>query len=218
MALITIVLADDHEVVRQGLRALLEREPGFSLVGETGDGLEAVRLVELLNPKVLVIDLMMPGLGGLEVTRRVVTKNSHTRVIVLSMYSNEAYVAEALKNGASGYVLKCSPAATLVRAIKEVASGRRYFGPPLSEEDIEAYMRRSSAAPLDLYETLTNREREVLQLTAEGHTSTEIATRLSISPRTVETHRANLMGKLGLDNQSDLVRYALRRGLLQLGE
>jgi two-component system, NarL family, response regulator NreC len=212
----TIVLADDHHLVRQGLRALLESEPGFRLLGETGDGLQAVRLVERLQPNVLITDVIMPGLNGLEVTRQVAKSAPQTRVIVLSMHSNDAYVVEALKNGAAGYVLKDSQASDLVQAVKEVTAGRRYLSPPLSERELELYRKKIEDAPEDPYETLTNREREVLQMVAEGRTSAEIAERLFISPRTAEGHRANVMRKLGLQNHSELVRYALKRGILPL--
>lgn len=214
--MITIVLADDHQVVRQGLRALLKAEADFSVVGEAGDGLEALQQVEQLKPNVLVLDLMMPGLNGLEVCRQLSKHAPHTHIVVLSMYSNEAYVLEALGNGASAYVLKDSSSADLVRAVHEVAAGRRYLSPPLSDRAIEAYQEKAKAAALDKYETLTTREREVMQLSAEGHTSTEIAARLGISSRTAETHRSNLMHKLGLHTQADLIRYALRRGIIPM--
>lgn len=218
MSRTTIVLADDHQVVRQGLRAVLEAEPDFSIIGEAGDGLEAVRLVERLKPNVLVLDLMMPGLSGLEATRQVCQRLPNTRVVILSMHASEGYVLEALRNGAAGYVLKNASAADLVQAVRNVAAGRRYLSPPLSDTAIEAYVRKAQSTPLDSYETLTTREREVLQLAAEGHPNPHIAARLFISPRTVETHRANLMRKLGLRSQSDLVRYALRRGIVPPGE
>lgn len=214
--MITIVLADDHHIVRQGLRALLEAESDFSVVGEAGDGLEALRLADQLNPNVLVLDLMMPGLNGLEVARQMSKHAPQTRIVVLSMYSNEAYVLEALGNGASAYVLKDSSSADLVHAVREVAAGRRYLSPPLSDRAIEAYQEKAKAATLDKYETLTTREREVLQLAVEGHTSTEIAARLGISSRTAEAHRSNLMHKLGLHTQADLIRYALRRGIIPM--
>lgn len=211
----TIVVAEDHRVVRQGLRLLLEAESGFTVVGEAGDGLEAVRLVDRLQPDVLVLDLMMPGLGGLEVTRQV-NQRSHTRVIILSMHSDEPYVLEALRNGAAGYVLKGSSATDLTRAVREAMVGRRYLSPPLSERAIEAYSQKAQATALDTYETLTNREREMLHLAAEGRSNTEIAALLSISTRTVETHRSNAMRKLSLHTQTDLIRYALRRGILPM--
>ena len=215
---VSILLADDHPVVRQGLRALLEGESDFRIIGEVGDGLEASQLAERLQPDVLVLDLMMPGLNGLEVARQVSQRSPRTRIVILSMHSNEAYVLEALRNGATGYVLKDSSAADLVRAVREVTAGRRYLSPPLSERAIEAYTQKAKVAALDLYETLTTREREVLHLAAEGHTNREIADRLHISPRTVEVHRANMMHKLGLRTQTDLIRYALRRGILPMEE
>jgi two-component system, NarL family, response regulator NreC len=213
-----ILLADDHHIVRQGLRALLQSEPHFQLAGEAGDGLEAVRLAEKLKPDVLITDMMMPGLNGLEVTRQVTKSLPRTKVIILSMYTNDAYVFEALKNGASGYVLKDSQASDLIQAVREVIAGRRYLSPPLSERALELYMRRVETVPDDPYELLTDREREVLQLVAEGCTSAEIAHRLFISPRTAEGHRANLMRKLGLQNHTDLVRFALKRGILPLDQ
>lgn len=212
----TIVLADDHHVVRQGLRALLETEPDFRVVGEAGDGLETAQLIERLQPDVLVLDLMMSGLGGLEVTRLATKHSPRTHVVILSMHADEAYVLEALKNGAAAYVLKGSSAADLVQAVREVAAGRRYLSQPLSERAIERYVQKAESTVRDIYDTLTTREREVLHLAAEGLTNAEIADRLSISPRTAETHRANLMRKLGLRTQTDLVRYALRRGILPI--
>lgn len=216
MSLTTIVLADDHRVVREGLRALLAAEPDFSVVAEAADGLDTVNLVGRLKPNVLVVDLMMPGLSGLEVTRQVRQRLPRTHIVILSMYANEAYVLEALRNGAAAYVLKDSSAADLVHAVREVVAGRRYLSPPLSERAIETYAEKAKSTSLDPYETLTTRERQVLHLAAEGHTNTEIGDRLSISPRTVETHRANLMRKLGLDTQTDLIRYALQRGIIPL--
>jgi DNA-binding NarL/FixJ family response regulator len=212
----TILLADDHHVVRLGLRALLEAEPGFEVIGEATDGLETSRMVETLKPEVLIVDLMMPGLNGLEVTRQVSQRTHQTRIIILSMHANEAYVLEALRNGASAYVLKDSRADDLVNAVREVMEGRRYLSPPLSERAINSYIRQANESTLDPYETLTNREREVLNLAAQGCNATEIAQKLSISGRTAETHRANLMRKLDLHTQTDLIRYALRRGIIAL--
>jgi len=218
MSKTTIVLADDHAVLRQGLRALLDTEADLTVVGEAASGLEVTSLVGRLKPDVLIVDLMMPGLNGLEVIRQVGKRFPRTRVVVLSMYANEAYVLEALKNGATGYVLKGSGAAELVQAVREVGAGRRYLGPPLSERAMDIYLQKTESRGMDLYEMLTTREREVLQLVAEGRTNAEIAERLSISPRTVEIHRANLMRKLGLHTQTDLVRYAIRRGILPLDD
>jgi two-component system response regulator NreC len=216
MRMTTIVLADDHHIVRHGLRSLLEAEPDFSVVGETGDGLEAAQLVERLQPDVLVLDMMMPGLNGLEVTRQVGQRSRRTHVVILSMHANEAHVLEALRAGAAAYVLKESTYAELVRAVREAVAGRRYLSPPLSERAIEAYLKKAESAALDPYEMLTAREREVLHLVVEGHTSAEIADRLFVSRRTVETHRANLMRKLGLSTHTDLIRYALQRGILPM--
>jgi two-component system response regulator NreC len=213
---VSIVLADDHPVVRRGMRTLLESEADFSIVGEAGDGLETVRLVERLEPNVLVLDLMMPGLSGLEVLRIARQRSPQTRIVVLSMYSDNGFIAEALRNGATGYVLKGCTEENVVRAVRDAAAGRRYLSPPVSEIAIDAYIKQAQAGPFDPHETLTAREREVLQSAAEGKTCAEIAARLHISQRTVENHRASLMRKLGLQNQTELVRYALRRRLIPL--
>lgn len=210
----TIVLADDHHLVRQGLRLLLETEADFEIVGEAGDGLEAVQLIERVQPEIAVIDLMMPNLSGLETARQVSQLSPATRVIVLSMYANKAYVLEALRNGASGYVLKKSTADELVRAIREVAAGRRYLSAPFSEEAIELYLRKADESKTEPADLLTSRQREVLHLIVDGHTNAEIAALLFISPRTVEKHRAELMNKLGAHSQAELIRYALQRGIL----
>ncbi len=214
MSKTTVVLADDHAVVRRGLRAVLEATEDFAILEEVADGLQVPDAVERLRPNVLVLDLMMPGLNGLEITRRVCHRCPQTRVIILSMHADESYVLEALKNGAVGYVLKEASATDLAQAVREVAAGRRYLSQSLSERALAAYAEKAQAAPPDPYESLTTREREVLQLSAEGHSGPEVATRLGISFRTVETHRANFMRKLGLQGQTDLIRYALRRGIL----
>lgn len=214
----TVVLADDHHILRQGLRTLLEAAADCSVIGEEADGLKVVDLVDRLRPDVLLLDVSMPGLNGLEITRQIVRRGLKTRVVILSMHANETYVREALRNGAAGYVLKDADPAEMVRAIREVKAGRRYLSGSLSERAIEAYTQQAQGAPADLYETLTTREREVLQLAAESSSIAEIAARLGISPRTVETHRENLMRKLGLESQTDLIRYALRRGILPLDD
>lgn len=211
---ITIVLGDDHKVIIRGLRALLEGQPGFSVIGEAADGLKIVELVERLKPDVLVLDLMMQGLSGFDVTRRVTKRLPKTRVVILSMYSSEAHVVEALRSGAVAYVVKDASAEELVSAIREAAAGRRYLSAPFSNDLIETYLKRPGS--VDPYETLTPREREVLHLVAEGLTSSEIAARLFISPRTAESHRANLMRKLGLRSRTDLVRFAFQRGIVPL--
>jgi DNA-binding NarL/FixJ family response regulator len=213
---ISILLADDHRIVREGLCALLKAEPDFSVVGAAGDGLEALEMVRKLRPDVAVLDLMMRGLNGLEAARQISKQMPHTRLIILSMYDDEGFVLEALANGVSAYVLKDAGSSDLVQAVREVAAGHRYLSPPLSDRAIEAYQQIANAGTLDKYETLTSREREVLQLTVEGHTNSEIATRLGISIRTAETHRSRLMHKLSVHTQADLIRFALRRGIIAL--
>ena len=217
--MITTVLADDHPIVRQGLKALLEGQDGCRVVGEAADGLEALDQIARLRPQVAVIDLMMPGLGGLEVVRRAAQAAPETRLIVLSMHADESYVLEALRNGAVGYVLKATATGNLIEAVHAVVAGRRYLSPPLAEVVTDAYLRLAAAPPgqPDRYDLLTGREREVLQLAAEGHGNVEIGERLAISPRTAETHRTNLLRKLRLKGQTDLVRFAVARGLIEAG-
>jgi two-component system, NarL family, response regulator NreC len=212
--MINIILADDHQVVRKGLKALLSVEQDFNVVGEAGDGLEALKLVEQLQPSILVLDLMMSGINGLEVTRQLSKKYPDTGIVILSMHSNEAYVLEALRSGAKAYILKESSPDELVHAIREVSSGRRYLSSPLSERAIEAYTQKTEAKTTDPFDQLTTREREILQLAAQGCTNTEIANRLFISPRTVETHRTNLMRKLELHNHSQLIQFAIQHGVI----
>jgi DNA-binding NarL/FixJ family response regulator len=215
---ISIILADDHPVVHRGMQALLERERDFSIVGVAADGLETVGLTERLKPDVLVLDLMMPGLSGLEVLRILRERSPQTRIVILSMHSSSAFVVQALQNGAAGYVLKESTEENLVHAVREAAAGRRFLSPPVTEIAINTYIEQSKTGPFDPHETLTPRQREVLQLAAEGKTNAEIAERLNISQRTVENHRATLMHRLGLRNQTELIRYAIRRGLIPLDE
>ena len=216
MSALTIVLADDHPVVRGGLRTLLEVELGAQVIGEAADGLMALQLVEQLQPDLLVVDLMMPGLTGLEVVRRVHQRVPHTRAVVLSMHADEAYVLEALRAGAIGYVLKESQAAEFVQAVREAAAGRRYLSSALSERIITTYIEQVGAPVTDPYELLTERERDVLHLAARGLTAQEIAERLELSTRTVETYRTSVLRKLALRNQTDLIRYALKRGIISL--
>jgi two-component system response regulator NreC len=211
-----ILLADDHQVVIDGLKALLSGEPDMQVIGQATDGLQVLPRVLELKPEVLVLDLMMPGLGGLEVARQMRDRAPDTKVIVLSMHANDAYVVEALRNGAAGYVLKQADARALIDAIRAVRSGARYLSPPLSEEKLERWQLDAKAAPLDLYDTLSTREREVLQLAAEGLTSAAIGERLAIGKRTVETHRANLQRKLGVSTHADLVRFAVKKGLVSV--
>ncbi|MFV9504256.1 MAG: response regulator [Oscillochloridaceae bacterium umkhey_bin13] len=211
-----VVIADDHELVRTGVRTLLEQELPCEIVGEAASGNEAITLVRDLSPHVLVTDMVMPGLSGLEVVRQVQQQAPATRVVVFSMHGDEGYVREALRAGATGYVLKESLSVELVTAIQYALDGRRYVSPLLSERILDAFAQPALQDSFDPYQRLTEREREVLLGTAQGRTSIEIAEQLAISPRTVESHRANLMRKLGLRTIADLVRYAVRRGLIAL--
>jgi DNA-binding NarL/FixJ family response regulator len=213
-----IVLADDHQLVRQGIRALLQAEADMHVVGEAGDGLVALDMVERLRPDLLVADLMMPGLGGLELTRQALRRSPRTRVVILTMHAAEPFVREALEHGASAYVLKDAGIAELVRAIRETSLGRRYLSPPLSDRAVTAYARSARTARIggDPYERLTSRERQVLHLAAEGLGNAAIAERLGISVRTAETHRARVRSKLSLRSQTELVRWALDRGVVAL--
>lgn len=213
--MIRLVLADDHDVVRTGLRLLLEVEPDFKVIGEAEDGETALSVVARLEPDVLVLDLVMPGLGGMEVARRVRSGHRGTRVVILSMHADEHYVADALASGADGYVLKRSTGAHLASAIRAAVRGERYLSPPLSAQRLEAYLSRAgSTAALDPLERLTAREHEVLSLAAQGRSLNDIAEQLGISRWTAESHRRNLMGKLGLHSQTELVRFALDRGVI----
>jgi len=212
--IITVVLAEDHHVVRQGLKALLEAEPDVRVVGEASDGIEAAELTERMKPSVLLLDLLLPGLGGIDVARRVSKRSPRTKVVVLSMHTNEEHAVAALRSGASAYLTKNASGSELLLAIREACAGRRYLSAPFSSAAITSYQAESGQASTDPYETLTNREREVLHLAAEGHSNASIAGRLKISPRTVETHRAKALHKLGIRGQTDLVLYAVQRGLL----
>jgi len=207
-----VVLADEATAVRQAVRCLLELEADLDVVAETGDGLEVVALVDRVKPDVLVLDILMPGLNGLDATLQVRQRVPRCAVVLFSRVTSEWHVAEALRNGAAGYVLKQGDARELVKAIRTVTRGRRYVATDFPDDLVQAWIRRARGG--DLYDRLTNREREVLQLAAEGHSSRDIAERLSISARTAETHRANVMQKLRLKNQTALVRYALARGIL----
>jgi DNA-binding NarL/FixJ family response regulator len=210
----TVVLADDHELVRRGLRGLLEAEPDCRILAEATDGLAAVQAVAKFKPTALFLDLSLPRLHGLEVLRQVRVDSPHTKVIILSMHDDEPYVIEALRAGAMAYVLKGSDSSEIARAFHEVLAGRRFLSAPLSEWAINSLATRT-ADTTDPMQSLTAREREVLQLAAAGLGNPEIAERLFISPRTAETHRTNFMRKLGLQTQTDLVRFAIRKGIIE---
>ncbi len=210
----TLILADDHQILREALRMLLDMQPDLRVIAETGDGLEALQLTEKHRPDVLIVDMMMPGLSGLEVARRAKRASPATKVIVLSMHDTESYVVESLQAGVAGYVLKKSSSQELVFAIRQALAGNLFLSPPLNERAIQAYMQRAqdarTANPLD---ALTARELEVFQLAAEGLSNPQIAERLVLSVRTVEMHRSNLMRKLGLKTQTDLVKFAVVHGV-----
>ncbi len=210
-----ILLADDHGVVRKGLRFLLESEPGLEVVGEAADGRQAVNLAAELKPDVVVMDIAMPRLNGIEATRQVVRDRPEVSVIILSMYSDEEYLVRTLTAGAKGYLLKDSAEDELVRAIQSVSQGKPYFSPSISKALLEDYLRHLQQRGLtDSYDLLTDREKEVLQLLAVGKTNKEIATILDLSPYTVETHRNHIMQKLDLHNTAEIVLYAVRKKLV----
>jgi DNA-binding NarL/FixJ family response regulator len=207
---VSVLLADDHPVFRQGLRALLERER-FDVIGEASDGLEAIAMAERLQPQIVVIDLAMPALNGIDAAREIVKRAPRAKVILLTMYTEEHHVLEALRAGVKGCVSKSQAAEHLLQAIKDVSGGGVYLSPHVSGAVVQAYLARTELP----YEPLTPRERQVLQLIAEGKTTKETAAVLDVSVKTAETHRTNLMEKLDIHSTAGLVRYAIRRGLLQ---
>ncbi|HMZ50839.1 response regulator transcription factor [Candidatus Sumerlaeota bacterium] len=216
---IRLLVADDHTIVRQGLRKLLETEPGVEVVGEATDGRDAVTKAMDLMPDIVLMDLSMPGLHGLEATRQITKRLPKTRVLILSMHKNEAYVLQALQSGASGFVLKDSASEEVLTAIRSVSRGDSYLSPSISRVLIEDYLRLSTpgaGGAKSLYDTLTVREREIFQLLAEGLKNQEIAERLHVSVKTVETHRAHIMEKLNLNNIAELVKYSIEIGIVQL--
>ncbi len=215
MSRIRILLADDHTVVRQGLRKVLEERPDWEVVAEAGDGREAVRLAEQHKPDVAILDVAMPLLNGIEATRQMTKRVPNTRVLVLSMHADEAYVTQILQAGATGYLLKDSADVDLVQAVGEVAQGKSFFSPSIARVMLDDYVRQLADKGItDRYESLSEREREVFQLVAEGHSNKEVAELLCVSPATVETHRAHILQKLDLHGTAELVLYAVRRGVI----
>ncbi len=210
---IRMLLAEDHTIVRAGIRALLESLDGIEVVAEAGDGREAIRLIEIHAPDIVLMDIGMAGLNGLEATARIAKEFPQVHVVILSMYASEEYVLQALRAGAVGYLLKDADMAELEIAIRAVAREETYLSPAVSKHVVADYVRRVGGEPSSL-ERLTRRQREILQLIAEGHSTQEIAQMLSISVKTVETHRAQLMERLDIHDVASLVRYAIRMGLI----
>lgn len=212
---VRILLADDHTVMRAGLRALLERQPGLSVVAEAADGREAVKLAESEKPDIVVMDIAMSGLNGIEATRQIVAQNPRVHVIILSMHSDESYVLRALKAGARGYLLKDSAESDLLQGIRAVREGKSYFSPAVSRLLLEDYIRQlQHRGEEDSYDLLTPREREILQLIAEGRSNKDIANLLNLSVYTVETHRTRILQKLNLHTVPELILYAVRKGII----
>ena len=214
---IRVVLVDDHAMLREGLHAILAAQPDLDVVGQAADGLEALRLIDQLSPHVVVMDIAMPRMNGLEATRRIKKAHPDCGVLVLTQYQDREYILSVLKAGADGYILKKSAGADLARAIRAVSAGEPALDPSASRAVIDAFI--ASTAPVDGMEDvghLSDREREVLILIAEGYSNQQIAVTLNISPKTVEVHRGNIMAKAGLHSRTDLVKYAIRKGLVQI--
>jgi len=212
---IRILLADDHGIVRQGLRSVLSRDPLFQIVGEASNGREAVLLADSLNPNIVIIDIVMPELSGIEATAQIVKRNPSVCVIVLSMHSDETYLLRALNAGAKGYLLKDAAEVDLVRAVHSVSRGKPFFSPEITQVLLEDYVRFLQQRNLqDSYELLTDREKEVLQLLAHGKSNKEAAAALDLSTNTIESHRNSLMKKLNLHNTAEIVLYAVRKKII----
>ena len=210
-----ILLADDHGIVRRGMKSLLELEPGIEIVGEASDGAECLRLCETLKPDLAILDIAMPRLNGIEVAARALKENAQLKVIILSMYADESYVVRALSAGARAYLLKEATEEDLLPAVRAVAGGRSFFSPAVTRLLLEDYVRQLKQRGLeDSYHLLTDREKEVLQRLAEGRSNKEVASDLGVGLSTVETHRANLMQKLSLRNTAEIVLYAVRKGVI----
>ena len=213
--MIRIVIADDHRIMRSGLRLLLEREPDLKVVGEASDGRESVEMAARLEPDVMVMDVAMPNLNGIEAARQIGTRAAAVRIAILSMHSDESYVMRALSAGARAYLLKDSAEADLIAAIRAIHEGRSFFSPAISSMLKEDYIREMRARGAeDSYQLLTPREREILQMIAEGKTNKEVANILGLSLYTVETHRTHILQKLGLHSVPELILYAVRKGII----
>ncbi len=215
MTTLRILLGDDHVLVRQGIRKILEDRPEWEVVAEASDGREAVRQAETKHPQVAVLDIGMPLLNGIEATRQIVRRSPNIRVLILSMHANEGYIIQALKAGATGYLLKDSLDADLIRGVAAVAIGKSFFSPVVAKVMLDDYVRHLADKGIaDRFESLSQREREIFQLIAEGHSNKDIAELLSVSTATIETHRAHILQKLDVHNTAELVLYAVRRGVI----
>jgi two-component system, NarL family, response regulator NreC len=216
MSRLRILLADDHTVVRQGLRKILEARPQWEVVAEAADGREAVKQAEEVKPDVAIVDVAMPLLNGIEAVRQIARKAAGTRVLVLSMHNDEAYVTQMLRAGAAGYLLKDSADVDLLQAVEAVASGKSFFSPAIARVIADDYVRQlEDRGASDRYELLSEREREIFQLIAEGKTNKEIAALLFLSPSTVDTHRSRIMEKLDVHSAAEIVLYAVRKGVIR---
>lgn len=215
MPKLRLLLGDDHTLVRQGLRKILEERPDWEVVAEVGDGRDAIRRAVALKPDVAILDVGMPQLNGIDATQQIVRRVPGTRVLILSMHSDEAYVTRALHAGATGYMLKDSAGKDLLKGVASVAAGKSFFSPAVARLMLDDYVRRAAGVGVaDRYDSLSEREREIFQLIAEGRTSRNVAEVLDISPATVETHRAHILQKLDIHNTAELVLYAVRRGVI----
>jgi len=210
-----ILLADDHTLMRHGLRKIIEEQPEWEVVAETGDGREAVRLALELKPDVAILDIAMPLLNGIEATRQIARRAPPVRILILSMYSDESYIVQALRAGAHGYLLKDSADVDLIRAVTAVRQGKSFFSPVVAKVMLDDYVRRLADKGItDRFDSLSEREREIFQLIAEGHSNKEIADLINLSVSTVETHRAHIMEKLDVHNTAEIVLYAVRKGVI----
>jgi two-component system response regulator NreC len=216
MARIKVVVADDHAIVREGVRMILGREQDIEVVGEAGDGQQALDLVASLQPQVVIMDISMPGMGGIEATQRLKAKHPEVQVLALTMHEDETYVFQLLRAGAAGYVLKRAAAQDLVQGVRAAAKGEAFLYPSIARKVVEDYLKRvETGEERERYDGLTTREKEILTLIAQGLSNQQIAKNLYISIKTVQTHRAHILEKLGLHDRTELVRYAIRKGLIQ---
>jgi DNA-binding NarL/FixJ family response regulator len=215
MSSLRIVLGDDHTLVRQGLRKILEDQPDWTVIAEASDGREAVRQTLALRPDVVILDVGMPLLNGIEATRQIARRFAEINILILSMHSEEAYITQAMKAGARGYLLKDSADADLIRAVNAVSAGKSFFSPAVAKVMLDDYVRHlADKGIVDRFDSLSEREREIFQLIAEAYSNKEIADLLAVSPATVETHRAHILQKLDVHNTAELVLYAVRRGII----